>query len=609
MSSSPGPLMETSFTELRILQVTMVAAEISFWAWEYSNTAMFDLELLRGRHSIRLQNILYLCLRASTTLFLLMVALLNQVMVKVNCSMVWRSSNMFSLVTMSSSQAIFALRTMSAWENHPIVNGVLIFSIVGPGLAGVVIAQSSKVESMYDPLRGWSCLPGDDRMKWFLWSYIAVVVFDAISAGLVLWKLYRTAARAHVKLLSIVVRDAWVLSCLTIIPTLACLSLVFAWGQRGAILTIFPIDLIMHAVFASRTHVAVFRAGQAMFPNGSLMNAKVLNGEILDPQALKRLAFRIEPAPLPSEVAQAAAAATEANESRMARRPQDRWLPGAMSREDDSAAPPFASYFVQAPESILCDEERDLDAKMLRLTKGDDEIQQTPLGDIPMRVLTQPRQGSQSNASQSDRNANIDPNAFAVVPVTRGGTGLHEQLTTTLAVHSPHGDSCTTPIAKPASVARKVGRTRRTLFGKRVRASIAAVSFPQPGQPSSKTSSTTSLGPPASASSSERRSITPAGPVSLKVDVDVHVEHKEVHPLPAIFERLSAPATDSTAAPTPAPAPALAPAPAPDPVAARAAAAAQGLASAPGSAPPSSSSKWLCYDDDDDNNNVMLFDK
>ncbi|CAD6936723.1 unnamed protein product [Tilletia laevis] len=185
----------------------------------------------------------------------------------------------------------------------------------------------------------WICVPiGSD--KFYATCFLGFCIFfDTIIAALIVSKLYRTSKEIDVPLLSIVFRDAWVFGVVSMAPGVASLLTMHLGGRAAAMVVCMPLHLVIDVLLASYAYRATFQAGTKMLPAGSKSENMVLNGEILNAEELRQLAFRMGSAVATGEEFHRYGASASDPCSR-----EHAYLPGKLSRVQHDPLPPFSTY-------------------------------------------------------------------------------------------------------------------------------------------------------------------------------------------------------------------------------------------------------------------------
>ncbi|CAD6907827.1 unnamed protein product [Tilletia controversa] len=265
------------------LEMALFSIQIGIWIWEYLNTISLDYKLITGKRPLRVQGVIFITIRVCLTVSVMAVLLSKQGFSQINCTAVWRATNVFTTVGDTGSRLIFLLRAM---------------------------------------------------------------------AVLTLFKLCNVSKRSHLRLLHVVVRDAWVFSALSIIPTVSSIVLLCV-KNYVAIFELVPLDNLLHVILASRAYAAIFESGLTMLPHEEQVVKKVVNGDILDQQARNRLAFKMNDR---STATQGDSSGSHRFEGSIG---EERYLPGAMSREIQDLTPPFSDYFSNKSVTVILTHEND----------------------------------------------------------------------------------------------------------------------------------------------------------------------------------------------------------------------------------------------------------
>ncbi|KAE8187678.1 hypothetical protein CF328_g6839 [Tilletia controversa] len=339
-------------------------------------------------------------------------------------------------------------------------------------------------------------------------------------AVLTLCKLYNVSKRSHLRLLHVVVRDAWVFSALSIIPTVSSIVLLSVKNYI-AIFELVPLDNFLHVILASRAYAAIFESGLTMLPHEEQVVKKVVNGDIMDQQARNRLAFKMNDR---STATTGDSSGSHRFEGRMG---EDRYLPGAMSRETQDPTPPFAAYLSNNSATVVLAHEEDPDRK----SGSHDE-------DRGFEVPTQ----AHSSSTGEDQVKETVLDSSQLSPIRTPPSVLHhrqvQRAPPSAAVTSSPSLPRITFSASPTTAPETPQRhgTRNKLFGKRLREAQSLSQLDTTGA-NARGCGPRDDEPPHSAGGVVRHSSSPMN-VRVGVDVDVRVDRKEIYPLPRIFQNL-----------------------------------------------------------------------
>ncbi|KAE8190974.1 hypothetical protein CF336_g5073 [Tilletia laevis] len=511
---------QTKLSATYLLQMALVSMQIGIWIWEYLNTFSLDYKLITGKRPLRVQGVIYLTIRVCLTVFVLTILIYKQGFSRINCRAIWRTSNVFSTVGYTGSRLIFLLRAMAAWNySLRVVIPMSAFWLLFVVLC-MVHAQMLDFESTHSDFFGWRCQPTSYMQSTFLWPFFASIAFDVTTAVLTLCKLYSVSKRSHLRLLHVVVRDAWVFSALSIIPTVSSIVLLSVKNYI-AIFELVPLDNFLHVILASRAYAAIFESGLTMLPHEEQVVKKVVNGDIMDQQARNRLAFKMNDR---STATTGDSSGSHRFEGRMG---EDRYLPGAMSRETQDPTPPFAAYLSNNSATVVLAHEEDPDRK----SGSHDE-------DRGFEVPTQ----AHSSSTGEDQVKETVLDSSQLSPIRTPPSVLHhrqvQRAPPSAAVTSSPSLPRITFSASPTTAPETPQRhgTRNKLFGKRLREAQSLSQLDTTGA-NARGCGPRDDEPPHSAGGVVRHSSSPMN-VRVGVDVDVRVDRKEVYPLPRIFQNL-----------------------------------------------------------------------
>ncbi|CAD6891240.1 unnamed protein product [Tilletia laevis] len=334
------------------LEMALFSIQIGIWIWEYLNTISLDYKLITGKRPLRVQGVIFITIRVCLTVSVMAVLLSKQGFSQINCTAVWRATNVFTTVGDTGSRLIFLLRAMAAWNySLRVVIPMSAFWLLFVVLC-MFHAQMVEFEAIHSDLFGWRCQPTTHMQSTFLWPCLASIAFDVTTSVLTLFKLCNVSKRSHLRLLHVVVRDAWVFSALSIIPTVSSIVLLCV-KNYVAIFELVPLDNLLHVILASRAYAAIFESGLTMLPHEEQVVKKVVNGDILDQQARNRLAFKMNDR---STATQGDSSGSHRFEGSIG---EERYLPGAMSREIQDLTPPFSDYFSNKSVTVILTHEND----------------------------------------------------------------------------------------------------------------------------------------------------------------------------------------------------------------------------------------------------------
>ncbi|CAD6943397.1 unnamed protein product [Tilletia controversa] len=433
------------------LEMALFSIQIGIWIWEYLNTISLDYKLITGKRPLRVQGVIFITIRVCLTVSVMAVLLSKQGFTQINCTAVWRATNVFTTVGDTGSRLIFLLRAM---------------------------------------------------------------------AVLTLFKLCNVSKRSHLRLLHVVVRDAWVFSALSIIPTVSSIVLLCV-KNYVAIFELVPLDNLLHVILASRAYAAIFESGLTMLPHEEQVVKKVVNGDILDQQARNRLAFKMNDR---STATQGDSSGSHRFEGSIG---EERYLPGAMSREIQDLTPPFSDYFSNKSVTVILTHENDpynrfhphhggggieVPAQAQSSSTGDDHVMKTVLESSQLSPICTPP--SVLHRRQLQR-----------VPPSAAVASLPSIPRVTFSV---------SPAAAPETPQHYGARNK--LFVKRLREAQSLSQLDTTGANVSERGPCDDE-PPHSAGAVVGSCSTQMN-VLVGVDVDVRVECKEAFPLPLISQSL-----------------------------------------------------------------------
>ncbi|KAE8225532.1 hypothetical protein CF319_g1735 [Tilletia indica] len=510
---------DSKANERHLVELTLLSMWIGLWLWEYASTVSFDITLVTGKRPLQLRGVIYLCTRLSLHAFVIGAMVTNQNYQRVDCEAAWKATNAFAVVAVMGARSVFVLRAVAAWNySSKVVIPISIFWLTVLALSVIPVQLDIQI-AQHSDLLGWKCMPITAMNKTlFLWQLFLSIAFDVTTATLTLWKLYKISKASHVRLLHLVVRDACIFGTLTLTPTIG-LIVTFLLHDFSVLLELIALDIVSHVILASRAYAAIFESALTMLPHEERILRKVINGDMLDPQSLKRLTFKM----------------SEQTGSKDPRRRtgghEDRYLPGAMSRETHDPTPPFASYFIQSPAMVLAHDDEDPDSKpwrhnhqtQFRHSDGGIEFPMQALGGKGEDVVDEVIQHAQTYHTSTTTSHSSD----------------------LMHAHSRLGDTaanigCRLPLPRislPPSTVPSTFSMRSKLFGKRLRGARSA-SHLDGSSGSNGNESGGDLRAPHADRMAPRHSAVSSMDVRVGVDVDVRVEYKEAYPLPAIFQRL-----------------------------------------------------------------------
>ncbi|KAE8269324.1 hypothetical protein A4X09_0g3010 [Tilletia walkeri] len=311
MSMPRPPPMKAGDYQLILIGLCLSAAKTGVWLWELVCAAHFDWELVSRRHPIRPSMVFYFLVRlaftwhfASTLAYLIGSA-------NINCNAVLISLAISVHIGTFGASAIFASRALAAWNNSRIVAILLGLLVLGQLASLLSYLPTLHAVNAYTPFIGWKCI-GREVLSGILFQVGYNAAFDVVVVLLTVIRLHKISQ--DVLLLKIVVRDVKVststsyeqrdevlsleaytvplrhqkiLGFLALFPTAISLITYEITKKQVIALIGLPTSILLRAIIACRSYQRVFRIGQtAGFKERRIMS-KIMNGEILDAEALR----------------------------------------------------------------------------------------------------------------------------------------------------------------------------------------------------------------------------------------------------------------------------------------------------------------------------------
>ncbi|KAL9939471.1 hypothetical protein V8E36_001288 [Tilletia maclaganii] len=345
-------------------ELCFVSGMVGLWIWDYCTSIQFDFRLLTGRLPLRPMSVIYISMRFLLCVSLALFFVLQQHIVPINCGLLFKVSYPISMLTLAFAKATFAFRALSVWKYNPLIAAPLILlwtALVVGGTNQVRLINFVGTHEVF----GWKCEPTQLESPSFAWFIGISIVLDLFIAALTVVRLFGTSKRHGWPVLQTIFRDAWIFGVLSILPCVSILLLLLYADTSSAMILCMPMAIILDVMLASRSYQSTFDAAYDMLRGQSSLDAKLLNGEILDADALRQLAFRLGGLP---EVTPGTRdhTLTDRTYDNMRSRPrrrvlEDTYLPGQLSRVCFDTQPPFAAYRTplecQRPSRVPAEEE------------------------------------------------------------------------------------------------------------------------------------------------------------------------------------------------------------------------------------------------------------
>ncbi|KAE8232807.1 hypothetical protein CF326_g2156 [Tilletia indica] len=284
MSMPRPPPMKAGDYQLILIGLCLSAAKTGVWLWELVCAAQFDWELVARRHPIRPSMVFYFLVRFAFTWHFATTLVYLIGSENINCNAVFISLVISLHIGTLAASAIFASRALAAWNNSRIVAVILGLLVLGQLASLLYSFPTLRAFNLYTPFIGWKCI-GPEALQGLLFQVGYNAAFDVVLVLLTVIRLRKISQ--DVLLLQIVVRDVKILGFLSLFPT-AISFITYEITKKQMIAMIgLPTSILLRAIIACRSYQRVFRIGQtAGFKERQIMS-KIMNGEILDAEALR----------------------------------------------------------------------------------------------------------------------------------------------------------------------------------------------------------------------------------------------------------------------------------------------------------------------------------